>query len=76
METNNEITIKGWVARDKSKSHGCDLHLFAYEKPIRREIMGDWSGGWYCHIPLDTNLFPHITYEDEPQEVEITIKIK
>lgn len=72
--TDSEATvIQGWIARNHEPCHGYDLHLFT-SKPIRRQIMGDWYG--YGETKLDTKLFPSLTWESDPLEVEITIKPK
>lgn len=63
-------TIRGWVARDKFGA----LCLWR-DEPAREEVawgkaceMGEW-------IKLDPTLFPQIKWEDEPQEVKITIEL-
>ena len=61
--------IKVWVARD---SDGC-LTLCKV-KPQRWE--GDfWIGeGGAEYFPLDSQIFPELTWEDEPIEVELLIR--
>ena len=65
-----------WIARDKDET------LFAYEnKPLRREnegifgcvhLEGEWD--W---VELDTlpfsEMFPEVTYENSPQQVELKL---
>lgn len=65
-------TIRGWVARDKDMPQEVALNLHTY-KPVWILRYGYWgrAGG---HITLDHHLFPEITWESEPVEVEITIK--
>lgn len=65
--------IKGWIARDKTY----DLHFFS-KKPKRNiadsrfNLDNVWIGkNW---LVLDCDLYPKLTWEDEPIEVEITIK--
>ena len=60
------MKLKGWVARDG------DYELCLYEEyPARGnkywEVLGDF---WQ----LPPHLFPSLTWEDEPIEVEITIQ--
>lgn len=64
---NEEYKIKVWVARDQD---GC---LFiGKEKPI-----GNVNLSWIVaeeYFPFDTELFPELTWENSPIEVELTIK--
>lgn len=65
-----EATISGWVARDKS-----GYLVLHYKKP-HRTLGGD---KWYSALsqkPLPKDHFPSLTWQDEPIEVEITIKPK
>lgn len=59
--------IKGWVARDSDGS--LNIHK---EKPSRWSIYFWICRGGYLHI--DKTLFPELTWESEPIEVELTIK--
>lgn len=69
--------IQGWVCRDKKGDKSkfiSDLSL-ATMKPKRGKEMEMWYDlGKY--IPLNTNLFPDLTWDDDPIEVEIIIKRK
>ena len=57
--------MKLWIARDK------DGRLsFHYERPIYISGRG-WINVWA--IP-DSGLFPEVTFENSPQEVELVIK--
>lgn len=64
--------IKGWVVRDE-----CGLWLYR-EKPYRVEgtFCSHWTdkNGPNSELPLDINIFPELTLEDEPIEVEILIR--
>lgn len=64
--------IKGWVARDE-----CGL-LFYRKKPYRYDgiFYSHWTDeyGPNSEIPLDDSLFPELTWEDEPIEVELIIR--
>lgn len=60
--------MKYWIARDKD---GC---LFFYkEEPFKDFNM------WHISIPdtfcepIDPNLFPEVTWENSPQEVELKL---
>lgn len=63
-----EYKIKGWVARDKRNN---EISVYA-EKPLRADCWWALNGGGY--ITLNENTFPELTWEDEPIEVELTIK--
>lgn len=72
-----EIVISGWVSRDKywdKDMFASDLFL-AMEKPDRDEEWKSWvSMGAY--IPLNSELFPDLTWDSDPIEVELRIKRK
>ena len=69
-----EEKITAWVARDK------DGTLCFYEqKPIKGENVWDYVDGGLSTVGRDEFLFefPNVKWEDEePTEVELTIKIK
>lgn len=71
----SESTAKltGWVARDSEYDpyFGLGLVLFK-EKPER--TCDYWSGEIASQLPWE--LFPDLKLEDEPMEVEITIRRK
>lgn len=61
-----------WITRDKNG----ELHLFIFVKPVRKDEEGCWIKGEHCDdleladsIRLDDNLFPQLTWEDEPMKV-------
>lgn len=59
-----ENKYKFWIARDANGS------LFVYEKkPCRCHDLKTWQSGRFCQMP--NHLFPDLTWEDEPIEVEI-----
>lgn len=63
-----DTVIQGWAARDE------DGNLFMYStKPERFEAA--WIGE-FANFSLRNYLFPDLTWDDDPQEVEITIKRK
>lgn len=74
-EDEEDTMIQGWVARDDGERwHERELHLFTRNKPERRKLMGDWLSR--PSLTLDSNLFPDLTWESDPIEVEIIIKRK
>ena len=60
--------MKMWIARDKDGS----LALFRY-KPfkMRYDTFDKFCGDI---IELDKNLYPEVTFENSPQEVELKLK--
>lgn len=70
QENDADTVIQGWVARDDD---GQLLYLYG-SMPTRGINM--WNGHGSLLTPLNTGLYPDLTWESEPQEVEITIKRK
>lgn len=65
-----DTVIQGWVAVDD------DGDLFLYRtKPARDEVSLMWMSG-ECPLDVGINLFPNLTWESDPIEVEIIIKRK
>lgn len=57
---------KMWIARD----FGGGLYLFP-EKPIKLVEYNCWDGeDWY---KIDQDLFPGVTFENSPMEVELKL---
>ena len=61
-----------WIARDKDGR----LFLFTFVKPVRKDEECSWVKDEHCSdlklvgsIRLDDNLFPQLTWDDEPMEV-------
>ena len=78
QETDSEDTvIQGWVCRDKywQKDIFPSNLFLAMEKPKRNEEWKTWTdmGGY---ISLNIELFPDLTWESDPEPIEITIKRK
>lgn len=73
-----ETVINGWVARNKynepflytSKPHRINCGI------VFGEHTDAWSSDDLSFFPLDKDLFPNITWDNEPQEYEIIIKRK
>ena len=70
QEKDADTVIQGWVARDDD---GQLLYLYG-SMPTRGINM--WNGHGSLLTPLNAGLYPDLTWESEPQEVEITIKRK
>lgn len=66
----NEIVIQGWVARDDSG----DL-LVHHAKPKRVKTARMWVAKGYS-MSISNDLFPDLTWDSDPLEVEIIIKRK
>ena len=71
-ENQRECSISGWVVRDEDG----ELTVFS-DKPIRETFSDDMSF-WCGEEPrgLDPSLFPQITWESEPQECEMNLRLK
>jgi hypothetical protein len=70
QEKDADTVIQGWVARDSNPHR---LYVY-YRKPIRLSDM--WTA-LDESFEIDSNLlFPDLTWESEPEEVEIIIKRK
>ena len=62
--------MRAWIARDK------DGMLFIYTQPpsinpIREDVYMVNNGDF---LSIDKNLFPEVTFENSPKEVEIKLK--
>lgn len=70
-----DTVISGWVARDEVAIRPT---LYT-SKPLRQKKgfeNGYWSYGMQIGLSLDPSLFPDLTWESDPEPVEITIKRK
>lgn len=75
-----EIIQRIWMARDKDGQ----LSLFTNKPPRRGKDMGFHSESWFFdtrsiykftdRMKLNPKLFPDLTWDDEPIEVELVIK--
>ena len=63
-----EVTVAGWIARDKCG----ELWVYKDRIPQRKEDM--FCG--YSIFRLPDNSMSHISWDSEPKEVELTIKIE
>lgn len=67
--------ISGWVARNGSGPNDLGLHVYTV-KPDRMKNRREWNGHGEMSYLIDSRLFPDITWESEPKEVELIIKRK
>ncbi len=78
-EQTESAVISGWVARDKI-GNTVNLHpdepYRSYSGCSKNGSQDYWCSMYLSSFPLGTNLFPSLTWESEPLEVEITIKAK
>ena len=67
-----ECSISGWVVRDE------DGELTVFSDKPKREAFSDGISFGCGEEPrgLDPSLFPQITWESEPQECEMTLRLK
>lgn len=77
IESESESTvIQGWVARDKDGL----LSLFRLYRPERgydyNGEFGEWGTSIGYKMTIPNRLFPDLTWDDDPIEVEIIIKRK
>lgn len=68
-----EHTIKGWIARNEDNSLG--IFFLCPPQRINEKRYKYWFGGTNNRKQLDNNWFPEITWESDPVEVELSIKI-
>lgn len=69
LDAENTV-IQGWAARDDNGK----LYIYS-DKPERYNKGRRWVQG-YAFLPLSSDLFPDLTWESEPEPVEIIIKRK
>lgn len=76
MSKDQETVISGWVARDKNGL----LSLFRLYRPERgydyNGDFGEWGTSIGYQMTIPNRLFPDLTWESEPEPVEIIIKRK
>lgn len=70
QEKDADTVISGWVARDKNG----DLFMYS-TKPEWDRLTGMWYGERALITPSN-DLFPDLTWESDPIEVELIIKRK
>lgn len=72
---NADLVIQGWVCRDE------DGRLCLYQNEPEREMYdfnpkGYWTDRTNQYIDFPPTLFPDLTWDDDPQEVELVVKRK
>lgn len=70
-----DTVIQGWVARNNDGPNDLGLKVYTV-KPDRKKNRNGWNGHGEMSYLIDCRLFPDLTWDDEPQEVEIIIKRK
>lgn len=70
-----DTEISGWVARDNSGPNDLGLRVYSV-KPKRSEGLKRWNGHGEKSTLIDCRLFPDLTWESDPIEVELIIKRK
>ena len=71
-EESKEVTIEGWVARDKCGPTDLALRVYSV-KPTRVTNRRRWNGHGEMSYLIDHRLFPEVTWDTEPKRVKITI---
>lgn len=72
QETDADTVIQGWVCRD---NNSLNAQVLIGDKP-KRTGFNCWENKSADCITLPKDLFPDLTWESEPEEVEIIIKRK
>lgn len=70
QEPDADTVIQGWVAKDN------DIDVVYLYSSMPERGINMWNGHGSLLIHLDSDLFPDLTWSDDPQEVEIIIKRK
>lgn len=70
-----DTVIKGWVARNGGGPNDLGLHVYSV-KPDRMKNRREWNGHGEMSYLIDCRLFPDLTWESDPLQVEIIIKRK
>jgi hypothetical protein len=74
-ESKQETVIQGWVARHDNGPNDLGLRIYTV-KPKRMEGLKRWNGHGEKSTLIDCRLFPDLTWDSEPEQVEIQIKRK
>jgi hypothetical protein len=74
QESKQETVIQGWAARDES---GLLNFFYGGSVPYKNDNDGDWNTAFGRVLEyLPREMFPDLTWESDPIEVEIIIKRK
>lgn len=71
-----DYKLQGWVARDECSGDESNLYI-GQQKPKRIADSAPGFGMWCDYgefMALPAEMFPELSYKDEPVEVEIIIK--
>lgn len=72
QEKDSDVVIQGWACRD---NNSLNAQVLIGDKP-KRTGFNYWENKSADCITLPKDLFPDLTWSDEPQEVELIIKRK
>lgn len=61
--------MKLWIARENDNS----LYLFSKKPIFEKGCWVEYSGYGYCFTELPCDIFPDITFENSPQQVELKL---
>ena len=61
--------MKRWIARDE----GFNGEICLFNKEPYQDTTGMWTCECQDYIVLERNEFPEVTFENSPQEVEISL---
>jgi hypothetical protein len=60
--------MKLWIARDENNSLWCYSN-----KPQYCHGTKEWFNWYDKHFEIDCELFPEVTFENSPQEIELNL---
>lgn len=75
QEKDSDTVIQGWVARSNDGPNDLGLEVYTV-KPDRKKNRNGWNGHGELSYLIDCRLFPDLTWESDPEQVEIIIKRK
>lgn len=61
--------MKLWIARDGDGA----LFLFSVKPTKENDYWYEHSGYGYCFAEIPNDVFPEVTFENSPQEVELKL---
>ena len=67
--------MKLWIARDKDKSLSISNHKLIYAGLVQGWIPPKeyYNDNYSFHVYIDDKLFPEVTFENSPQEIELKL---
>jgi hypothetical protein len=75
QKKNADTVISGWAARHGNGPNVSGLRIYTV-KPKRIELLKMWDGHGEKSVLIDHRFFPDLTWESDPEPVEIIIKRK